>query len=337
MADRPGLPAPVNAVRAVALCAALALCGTAALCGCGLRSGQAIADPVQPGSIGQGKPLRGVTLTVTSKNFSEQIILGEMMGLALKAAGATVIDKTNIQGSIGARQAVLKGTADAMYEYTGTAWITYLGHTRPITDPHAQWQAVRDEDARNGLTWLPPATLDNTYALASNQANQRRYGYSTLSDVAALSRSDPGVVTLCVENEFDVRDDGLPGMEKAYGMRIPVRNIRIMDSGIVYTQVSQGTSCALGEVFTTDGRIAARHLRVLADDRHFFPDYNAAPEINSRSLRSHPAIATVLEPITAKLTTENQQRLNAKVDVEGQDPREVAKDWLVREGFIKSG
>jgi osmoprotectant transport system substrate-binding protein len=337
MADRPGLPAPVTAVRAVAFGAALVLCGAAVLSGCGLRSGQAIADPVRPGSIGRGEPLRGVTLTVTSKNFSEQLILGEMMGLALKAAGATVIDKTDIQGSVGARQAVLKGTADAMYEYTGTAWITYLGHTRPIPDPQAQWRAVRDEDARNGLTWLPPATLDNTYALATNQANQERYGYSNLSEVAALSRSDPGAVTLCVNNEFDVRDDGLPGMSRAYRMDIPARNVRVMDSGIVYTQVAQGTSCALGEVFTTDGRIPAKHLRVLADDRHFFPNYNAAPEINSRTLRAHPAIAAVLEPITAKLTTANQQQLNARVDVDGQDPREVAKDWLVKEGFIRSG
>ncbi|MGW7006933.1 glycine betaine ABC transporter substrate-binding protein [Streptomyces sp. NPDC054933] len=335
MADPGGLPQEVRA--AVALGAVLVLTATTALSGCGLKSGEAIADPVRPGSIGQGKPLKGVTLTVTSKNFSEQIILGEMMGLALKAAGATVIDKTNIQGSIGARQAVLKGTADAMYEYTGTAWITYLGHTRPIPDPRAQWRAVRNEDARNGLTWLPPASLNNTYALGSNQANQERYGFTTLSDVAALSRSDPRAVTLCVENEFEVRDDGLPGMQKAYGMNIPGGNVRIMDGGIVYTQVAQGGSCILGEVFTTDGRIPAKHLRVLADDRHFFPNYNAAPEINSRSLREHPAMAAVLDPITAKLTTENQQQLNAKVDVDGQDPRRVAKDWLVREGFIKTG
>jgi osmoprotectant transport system substrate-binding protein len=179
--------------------------------------------------------------------------------------------------------------------------------------------------------------LDNTYALATNQANQERYGYSNLSEVAALSRSDPGAVTLCVNNEFDVRDDGLPGMSRAYRMDIPARNVRVMDSGIVYTQVAQGTSCALGEVFTTDGRIPAKHLRVLADDRHFFPNYNAAPEINSRTLRAHPAIAAVLEPITAKLTTANQQQLNARVDVDGQDPREVARDWLVKEGFIRSG
>ncbi|MCQ4083842.1 glycine betaine ABC transporter substrate-binding protein [Streptomyces sp. RB6PN25] len=314
--------------------AAVGVALPAALCGCGLKSGEVIADAVGPGSIGKDQPLKGVTITVTSKNFSEQIILGEMMGLALKAAGAQVIDRTNIQGSIGARQAILKGTADAMYDYTGTAWITYLGHTRPIPDPQAQWRAVRGEDAHNGVTWLPPATLNNTYALGANQANQKKYGFTTLSDVAALSRSAPGAVTLCVENEFDVREDGLPGMEKAYGMKIPAANVKVTDSGIVYTQVANGSSCILGEVFTTDGRIPAKHLHVLADDKHFFPNYNAAPEINSAFLMKHPQLAAVLDPITKKLTTRNQQQLNAKVDVGGEDPRKVAKAWLVREGFI---
>ena len=91
------------------------------------------------------------------------------MGLAFKAAGAEVLDRTSIQGSIGAREAVKsRATRTPMYEYTGTAWITYLGHTKPITDPLKQWEAVRDEDRKNGMTWLPPSTLNNTYALAMN-------------------------------------------------------------------------------------------------------------------------------------------------------------------------
>ncbi|WTE71033.1 glycine betaine ABC transporter substrate-binding protein [Streptomyces sp. NBC_01615] len=304
--------------------------------GCGLTSGSPMVDNVEPGSIGQGKPLKGAHLTVTSKEFTEQLILGAIMGIAFQAAGADVLDRTGIQGSIGSREAVKNGDADAMYEYTGTAWITYLGNSKPIPDPQQQWQAVRDADLKNGLTWLPPSALNNTYALAMNQANFKKYGTKTLSDVAALSKTDPGAVTLCVESEFANRADGLPGMEKAYGMDVPAKNITQMDTGIIYTQVAKG-SCTYGEVFTTDGRIKSMHLEVMQDDKKFFPNYNAAPVINSKALKEYPAIAEVIDPVTKKLNNTVAQELNAKVDVQGQDPHEVALDWMTQEGFVKGG
>ncbi|MFD3586508.1 glycine betaine ABC transporter substrate-binding protein [Streptomyces sp. NPDC058683] len=293
-----------------------------------------MVDDVTPGSIGTGEPLKGAHLTVTSKEFTEQLILGAIMGIAFEAAGAEVLDRTGIQGSIGAREAVRSGEADGMYEYTGTAWITYLGNSRPIPDPRQQWQAVHDADLRNGLTWLPPSRLNNTYALAMNQANFKKYGTKTLSDVAALAKSDPGAVTLCVEGEFANRADGLPGMEKAYGMSVPAKNITQMDTGIIYTQVEKG-SCTYGEVFTTDGRIRSMNLAVMQDDRKFFPNYNAAPVINTKALTKWPAIATVLDPVTAKLDNTVAQTLNAKVDVAGEDPHQVALDWMKAEGFVK--
>lgn len=296
-----------------------------------------MADDVVPGSVGQGLPLDGASLTVTSKNFSENIILGQMIGLVFKAAGAEVLDRTNLPGSISAREAIIKGDADAMYEYTGTAWITYLGHAKPITDPLKQWEAVRDEDRKNGVTWLPQSTLNNTYALAISRKNNAKYHLRTLSDVAALAKRNPSAVTICVENEFASRDDGLPGMEKAYGMSIPPGNIKKMDAGIIYTQVSKSNSCLLGEVFTTDGRIKAMDLDVLADNKHFFPNYNAAPVIHTATFDKYPEIAGLLDPISRRLTTEVAQELNAKVDVDGQDPHIVAKDWLIQEGFIKNG
>ncbi|MFK0291324.1 glycine betaine ABC transporter substrate-binding protein [Streptomyces sp. NPDC090442] len=317
---------------------AVALLGVGALLGgCGLVSGSPMSDDVSPGTVGRGLPLKGAELTVTSKEFTENIILGQIMGLVFKAAGATVIDKTNIQGTIGAREAVRTGTADGMYEYTGTGWITHLGHVKPIPDPQRQWEAVRDADLRNGIVWLPPSRLNNTYALALNAANEKKYGVHTLSDVAALLKRNPGAVTLCVDNEFATRNDGLPGMAKAYGMNIPPGNIRRMTGGVVYTEVAQGTACTFGEAFTTDGRVKAMRLTVLKDDRHFFPNYNAAPEINAAALRRHPQIAEVLAPVTAALDNTVAQKLNAKVDVEGQDPHQVAKAWLVKEGFIKEG
>ncbi|MFC9622220.1 glycine betaine ABC transporter substrate-binding protein [Streptomyces sp. NPDC056930] len=307
------------------------------LSGCGLKSGSPMVDDVVPGSVGQGKPLDGASLTVTSKNFSENIILGQMIGLVFKAAGAEVLDRTNLPGSISAREAIIKGGADAMYEYTGTGWITYLGHAKPIADPLAQWKAVRDEDRKNGVTWLTPSTLNNTYALAISRKNNAEYHLRTLSDVAALAKMDPSAVTICVENEFASRDDGLPGMEKAYGMSLPAANIKKMDAGIIYTQVSKSNSCLLGEVFTTDGRIKAMDLDVLVDDKHFFPNYNAAPVVHTKTFEKYPQIAGLLDPLSRKLTTEVAQVLNAKVDVDGQDPHEVAKDWLIKEGFIKKG
>ncbi|MFF9115352.1 glycine betaine ABC transporter substrate-binding protein [Streptomyces massasporeus] len=305
-----------------------------AAAGCGLTSGSPLTDDVEPGSIGQGEPLKGAHLTVTSKSFTEQLILGSIMGIAFEAAGADVIDRTGIQGSIGSREAVRKGDADAGYEYTGTAWITYLGHSKPITDPQEQWEAVKKEDAGNGLVWLPPSTLDNTYALAMNQENAKKYGTKTMSDVAKLAKSDPGAVKLCVEVEFANRADGLPGMQKAYGMNVPARNITQMDTGIIYTQTAKG-NCTYGEVFTTDGRIKSMNLVVMDDDKKFFPNYNVAPMINAKSLKEWPAIAEVLNPVTAKLNNSVAQTLNAKVDVDGEDPHQVALDWLVQEGFVK--
>ncbi|MFE9625564.1 glycine betaine ABC transporter substrate-binding protein [Streptomyces sp. NPDC006527] len=302
--------------------------------GCGLTSGSPMVDDVSPGSIGQGRPLEGAHLTVTSKSFTENLILGAMIGIAFQAAGAEVLDRTGIQGSIGSREAVRKGDADASYEYTGTAWITYQGNSEPIPDPRRQWQAVHDADLKNGLTWLPPSRLDNTYALAMNRANHEKYGTRTLSDVAALSTSDPGAVSLCVEGEFANRADGLPGMQKAYGMKVPASRITQMDTGIIYTQAAKG-SCTYGEVYTTDGRIRSMDLVVMADDRTFFPHYNAAPQINTRTLEKWPAIADVLNPVTKKLDNTVAQELNAKVDVDGEDPHQVALEWMKEQGFVK--
>lgn len=326
---------PVKHMRYRVRVAVAASCGIALLAsGCGLTSGSPLVDDVQPGSIGKNKPLEGADITVTSKEFTEQLVLGAIMGIAFKAAGADVLDRTGIQGSIGAREAIKSGDADAMYEYTGTAWITYLGNSDPITDPQKQYEAVAKADKKNGITWLPQAELNNTYALATNNANFKKYGTKTLSDVAALAKKDPKAVTLCVESEFANRADGLPGMQKAYGMHVPPANITQMDSGIIYTQASKG-SCTFGEVYTTDGRIKAMDLNVMEDDKKFFPNYNAAPSINSKALKKYPAMADILEPITKKLNNTVAQDLNAKVDVDGQDPHDVAKEWLVKEGFVK--
>ncbi|NEY32837.1 glycine/betaine ABC transporter substrate-binding protein [Streptomyces sp. PRKS01-65] len=317
-------------------CLLLAGVVLSAAAGCGLTSGSPMSDDVEPGTVGRGRPLEGADLTVTSKAFTEQLILGAIMGIAFQAAGAQVLDRTGIQGAIGSREAVLNGDADALYEYTGTGWITFLGHGEPIADPQEQWRAVRDADRRNGVTWLRPASLNNTYALAMNRANFEKYGTRTLSDVARLATSDPGAVTLCVEGEFANRGDGLPGMQRTYGMDVAARRVTQMDPGIIYTQVAKG-ACTFGEVYTTDGRIRSMDLVVMEDDKRFFPNYNATPVVNTKVLEKWPEIAGVLAPVTAKLTDAVARELNARVDVDGEDPHHVALDWMRKEGFVKGG
>lgn len=307
------------------------------LAGCGLVSGSPMTDDVRPGSVGRGEPLDGARLTVTSKEFTEQIILGQIMGIVFQAAGAQVVDRTTVQGSIGAREAVKSGTADGMYEYTGTGWITYLGHEKPIADRTAQWKAVRDEDRGHGITWLTPSTLNNTYALAVNARMQKKYSLRTLSDAAELTRTHPSAATVCAGNEFASRDDGLKGVAEKYDMRIPAGNVHKMGDGVVYEQTAKGDPCTFGAVAATDGRIQELGLKLLKDDKRFFPKYDAAPEMNSATMKEYPQIAGLLAPVTEALDNTMAQELNAKVDVEGQDPHQVALDWLLEEGFVKTG
>ncbi len=147
---RPQVSSRVSSLVSSGVRPLLAAVLLAMVAGCGLTSGSPMVDDVEPGTVGRGQPLEGAKLTVTSKEFTEQLILGAIMGIAFQAAGAEVIDRTGIQGSVGSREAVVKGEADAGFEYTGTGWITYLGNSRPIPDPREQWLAVREADAKNG-------------------------------------------------------------------------------------------------------------------------------------------------------------------------------------------
>lgn len=312
-----------------------ALVGLFALVACGLQSGISLTMDTGPGSPPGGPVLGGKHLTVGSREFGEQPVLGEIAGIALEVAGADVTDRVDLKGSIGAREALEKGSIDLYWEYTGTAWINYLHHTKPIENAHEQWAAVAWQDLDNGIVWLPPAPLENTYAFVGTQANMRRYDLHTLGDVAVLAKRDPGAVTFCVENEFAARADGLRGMLATYGIKVPSGNIREMRPGLIHAETAKGSTCLLGEVSTTDGRIGAMHLEVLEDNRHFFPNYNASVTVNAKTLRKYPAIADVMDPITARLTTDVVRSLNAEVDVGGREPHDVARDWLEREGFVR--
>lgn len=307
---------------------ALALVGSL-LTGCGLSSGSTVPVSVGPGSI---KPvLSGVKLAVGSKDFTENIVLGYLAELALSAAGADVSDMTNIQGSNSARNALLAGQVDMTWEYTGTAWISYLGHNDVIVDPKEQFDKVRDADKANGVSWVALSPVNDKYAIAANADVIKKYGVHTLSQLAKVNPSD---VTFCLETEFASRNDGFPGMTKKYG--IPSQNVKILGTGAVYQATKDGQACNWGEVFTTDARILSLGLTVLDDDQHFFPQYNAALTVRSSVLAAHPQIEQVLAPVSAKLDNKTMQELNAQVDVQGKDPADVARDWLVKEGFVTS-
>lgn len=306
--------------------------------GCGLGSGSALPLQVGPGSIQPTPGLEGVKITVGSKEYTEQVILGYILEYTLAAAGADVRDLTGIVGSRSTRGAQLSGQVDVAYEFTGNAWINYLGHEKPIPDTRKQYEAVRDEDlARNGMVWLEPAPMDDTYALAASKRTVERTGVRTLSDYAALVMRDPAAARTCVDTEFRARQDGFPGMAAAYGFDPARADTPILQVGIIYQATADGTQCDFGEVFTTDGRIAALDLTVLTDDKQFFAHYNPSVTMKREFFDAHPEIAEVTAPVTSALTNDVIIELNKQVDVEGRDPSVVARDWMVSRGFVTAG
>ena len=280
--------------------------------------------------------LSGAEFTVGSKEFTEQLILGQITLQVLENAGATVNDQIGLAGTVAARKALESGEIDMYWEYTGTGWINYLGHTDPIPDAQKQFEAVAKEDLKeNDIKWLsPPAPANNTYTMAVRSEVYDKLGVKKLSDFKQLVEENPEEATVCVGTEFSTRDDGLPGMEKAYDFEFPSENIVKIDEGLIYQQVDKGKQCNFGEVFQTDGRIAGLDLKLVEDDKSFFPIYNPALNVSKEVIEKNPQIAKLFAPISEKLTTDELQKLNAKVDVQGQLEDQVAEEWLSENGFI---
>jgi osmoprotectant transport system substrate-binding protein len=321
-------------VLAALLAAVLATVLAIVLAGCGLSSGATVPGRVAPGSIKPVPALRGVPITIGSKDFSDNINIAYLMIYALQAAGMQVRDLTNIQGSNSARTALKTGQIDLYPEYTGTSWINYNGHTQPIADGNEMFRAVKAEDAAQGISWVDMAPANNTYAMAMGPRVAQQYGLRSLSDLAKFAKTNPADATVCLETEFASRTDGWPGMIAKYGFTVPASNVHTMGTGAVYPSTAAGQPCNFGEVFTTDGRIRALKLTALEDDLNFFPKYNVSVSIRSAVLNEHPEIADVLKPVMDKLTNEVMIELNAESDVQGRDWSEVARDWLAHNGFV---
>lgn len=288
------------------------------------------------GGTGEGE-LSGASFTVGSKEFTEQLVLGQITVQVLENAGASVNDQTGITGTTNVRRALTSGEIDMYWEYTGTGWAELLGHEADEAPSNEDelFEAVAEEDLEsNNVKWTALAPVNNTYAIATSEEAANEFGVSTLSDYAELANNNPADASLCAASEFIDRGDGLPGLQQAYGFELPESALTEVDLGIIFTRVPQGDPCNFGEVFATDGRIPANDMVVLEDDQSFFVIYNLAMTVDNDVFEEHPQLEEIFAPLAEELTTEELQQLNAQVDVDGLPVDQVAQRWLEEKGFI---
>jgi osmoprotectant transport system substrate-binding protein len=305
--------------------------GALLLSGCALSSSGA---PDAAAGANSSGPLKGVTIAVGSKEFTEQLVLCEITAQRLESQGASVKRVCSMSGSATVRAAELSGDIDMYWEYTGTGWTSHLKQTTAITNEKEQYEKVRDMDlAQNKIVWLAPASANNTYAIGVKTATAEKLNVKTISDYAALSQSSPADASFCGASEFFGRDDGWDGLIKAYGITVPKDKVATLAEGAIYNSISTGNPCNFGEVFATDGRIAALDLTALKDDKNFFPFYSLSLTVRQDTLKKNPAIEEAMKPVTALLTNDSLQKLNASVDVDGKTPEAVATAWLKDNGL----
>lgn len=274
------------------------------------------------------------TIKVGSKDFTEQLILGQITLLALEDAGYKVEDKTNVAGSDKVRSALVNKDIDVYWEYTGTAWLMHLQNDEAITNSQVAYDSVKEADAKNGLAWLDYAPFNNTYTIMMRKADSEALNIMSISDLAAYVNTNPGELSFGADHEFTARPDGLPALEEAYGFKFEGDALKIMDIGIVYKALKEDEVTS-GMGFATDGRIAAFDFVNLVDDKDFFPVYNPAPVLRQETLDANPEIADILNKIAAKLDNEAMIQMNYQVDIEEMEPKTVAENWLKDQGLIK--
>ncbi len=288
----------------------------------------------EEGSIAENYDLSGADFSVGSKEFTEQLILGQITVIALQAAGASVDDETGTVGTGATRSALEGGRTDMYWEYTGTAWFEFFGEDEVIEEGE-QYELVSERDLEeNDIRWLEPAPFDNTFAIAVREEYHAETGLETLSDLEDWVPDNVDEATFCMGTEFSTRPDGFPGLQEHYNFEVPDGNINVLDVGPIYSETARGGACNFGEVFATDGRIAALDLVVLDDDQGYFPVYNPSLTVREEIYEEWPDIEGLFAEIAQALDMETMQQLNADVDVEGFDPDEVAENWMREQGFI---
>lgn len=287
------------------------------------------------------------TVTVGSKDFTESIVLAEMVAVLLEDAGYTVERQLNLGGTAVVHEALTNGDINVYVEYTGTGLLAILGMDLPegAASPAATpaegadegpgtgevYQIVKSEYAEQfGLEWLQPWGFNNTYVLAVTQETADEYELETVSDLEGVA----GELTFGATQEFLARPDGLPGLEEAYG--IEFGDAVGLDPGLVYSAVDEGEVDVIS-AFATDGRIPALDLVTLADDQAFFPPYFAAPVVSQELLDESPEVAELLNQLGGTIDDSTMADLNFQVDDGGEEPVDVARGYLEEQGLIESG
>ena len=284
------------------------------------------------------------TVAVGSKQFTEQLILGELLALLLEDAGYTVERQIGLAGTDVVHQALINDEVDTYVEYTGTGLLAILGMDLPSATPaaggatpvagaetgvDAVYDIVKGEYAEQfNIAWLDPLGFNNTYTLALTEERAAELGVETISDLIAVS----GDLTFGGTQEFLTRPDGLPGLMETYP-GLEFADAQGFDPGLVYQAVDSGDVDVIS-AFATDGRIPALGLVTLEDDLGFFPPYYAAPVVRQELLDEDPAVADVLNSLAGLLDDETMAGLNAQVDVDGEEPEDVARAFLEEQGLI---
>ena len=260
-------------------------------------------------------------LTIGSKNFSEQVILGEIAAQGLEARGLRVDRRLNLGGTFVCHQALVAGELDLYAEYTGTAFTAILKR-KPVSDP----AAVREEVAREyrkrwDLVWAPALGFENTFALVMRGEDARRLGVRKISDLAAHAATiRPGF-----GYEFLEREDGFPGLARTYGLAFGERPAQ-MDLGLLYPALQSGkVDLVAGN--STDGLIEAIGGVVLEDDRRYFPPYEAAFVLRGEAW-ARPDVRAFFESLAGRLDAATMRKLNAAADREKRRPEDIAREFL---------
>jgi osmoprotectant transport system substrate-binding protein len=288
-----------------------------------------ILSACAPASSENGQDSAG-TVVIGSKDFTEQFIIAEMYAQVLEENGFEVDRKLNLGGTPIAQEAILNGDIDLYPEYTSTGLLTVL-KLDPIQDAGQIHETVRlGYEDQYQLTWLDPSPFNNTQALAMTAEAARQYGIETFSD---LSVNAPELV-LGGPAEFLEREDGIKGLQQAYG-GFEFRNVRQLGTGSLRYQALLDGEVDVVVAFGTDGAIQGNNLRLLEDDLVFYPIYNIAPVIRMDVLSEYPQIADLLNELAPLLTDDIMSGLNWQVDgPEEKEPAEVARTFLLEQGLI---
>lgn len=274
------------------------------------------------GSQGAADKPRESVIRIGSKNFTEQLILGEMMAQMIEARTDLAVERHfNLGGTMICHGALASGEIDLYAEYTGTGLTAVLGMDA-VTDPEKALETVRTEyRERFSEDWLEPFGFNNTYAITVRRTDAEKNGWERISDLAPAA----GNLRAGFTSEFMERPDGYPGLRDEYGLSFG--RVADLDPAIMYQAIAEGevgVICA----FATDGRIAAYDLKPLEDDRKFFPPYQAAPLVRIPVLQAYPQLRSSLAPLAGKLDNATMQRLNYQVDENKRSPRDVAREFL---------